>query len=217
MSTTVANKGVFNTDYPPITHLSQWIDSQQGENTIGTINWRDYPYQPSVKFKIGYSEKEIILKFYVDESVTKAEYSVDNSPVYEDSCVELFLSPGDDGSYYNFEFNAIGTSLLGFGKEREGRVLADKEIVSSIRRLPSIGKNPFKERICKSGWSLTVAIPFTALFMHKIEKIDGITTKANLYKCGDKLSMPHFLSWNRINSDNPDFHRPEFFGEIVFR
>jgi hypothetical protein len=27
---------------------------------------------------------------------------------------------------------------------------------------------------------------------------------------------PHYLSWNRIDIPQPDFHRPDFFGELKF-
>ena len=44
---------------------------------------------------------------------------------------------------------------------------------------------------------------------HKPEKLLG-----NFYKCGDATEMPHYLSWNPIQTERPDFHRPEFFGEL---
>jgi hypothetical protein len=40
--------------------------------------------------------------------------------------------------------------------------------------------------------------------------------RANFYKCGDKTKRAHFLSWNPIDIAKPDFHRPDFFGEITF-
>ena len=38
----------------------------------------------------------------------------------------------------------------------------------------------------------------------------------NFYKCGDKQVEPHYLSWNPVLTDNPDFHRPEYFGKVIF-
>ena len=37
-----------------------------------------------------------------------------------------------------------------------------------------------------------------------------------LYKCGDELPHPHFRSWKSIETEKPDFHRPEFFAEVAF-
>ena len=31
----------------------------------------------------------------------------------------------------------------------------------------------------------------------------------------DKTAHPHYLSWSPIGTEKPDFHRPEFFGELV--
>ena len=36
--------------------------------------------------------------------------------------------------------------------------------------------------------------------------------KGNVYKCGDMLPHPHFLSFFPIHLPKPDFHRPDFFG-----
>ena len=33
---------------------------------------------------------------------------------------------------------------------------------------------------------------------------------------GDNLSHPHFLSWRPIQTEKPDFHRPEFFEQVTF-
>ena len=39
--------------------------------------------------------------------------------------------------------------------------------------------------------------------------------RANFYKCGDKTAHPHYLSWSPIDTPKPDFHRPDFFGELL--
>jgi Carbohydrate-binding family 9 len=61
-----------------------------------------------------------------------------------------------------------------------------------------------------------VMIPLTVFFKHKFETMTGVATRANFQKCGDSLPSPHYLVWNYIESENPDFHRPEFFGEVEF-
>ncbi|WP_414481477.1 carbohydrate-binding family 9-like protein [Caldicoprobacter sp.] len=43
----------------------------------------------------------------------------------------------------------------------------------------------------------------------------GKRIKANFYKCGDKTKYPHWGCWNRIDTPHPDFHRPEFFGDLI--
>ena len=63
-------------------------------------------------------------------------------------------------------------------------------------------------------WELFLKIPFTLLgvdYKHLPEKL-----LANFYKCADATSMPHYVTWNPVLTDKPDFHRPEFFGELIF-
>ncbi len=45
-------------------------------------------------------------------------------------------------------------------------------------------------------------------------KLSGQTWRANLYKCGDKTSHPHWASWQPLTETN--FHLPECFGKITF-
>ena len=42
----------------------------------------------------------------------------------------------------------------------------------------------------------------------------GKLIRANFYKCGDDTAYPHYGMWRPFQSDKPDFHRPEEFGEI---
>jgi len=136
--------------------------------------------------------------------------------VCEDSCVEFFVSPESDGIYYNFEFNGIGTCLLGTGTGRENSKRTDPEIISKIRRQTSVGEKPVKERKGRFFWTITIAIPVEVFFRHKIKTLKGKTFKANFYKCGDKLSVPHYVTWNPVGTDKPDYHRPEYFGQLKF-
>ncbi len=43
----------------------------------------------------------------------------------------------------------------------------------------------------------------------------GLEGRANFYKCGDETEFPHYGAWS-LRDGGPDFHRPEFFGSIVF-
>ena len=48
------------------------------------------------------------------------------------------------------------------------------------------------------------------------EQLKGKTFRANFYKCGDMLSVPHYVTWNPVGTPKPDYHRPEYFGELKF-
>lgn len=202
-------------DFPELGKLSAMMD-EQIKHDINTLNWEEFRYKPNVQFSIAYGNKEIFLKFYVMEKYFKAEKTETNQNVFEDSCVEFFVSPVKDGSYYNLEFNGIGTCLLGFGTGRADSKRVDPKIVSGIRRLSSAGNVPISEKTGEFSWTLTIAIPFSVFFKHDVKDIKGKSFRANFYKCGDKLSVPHYVTWNPIGTKNPDYHRPEYFGQLNF-
>lgn len=215
MKVAEARKPELKDTVPSLEILSKLMDGEKRYD-IDTINWKDYEYRPGVKFAIAYSENEIFLKYWVKEDYFKAEWTESNQNVYEDSCVEFFVSPGNDGLYYNFEFNGIGTCLLGSGHGRADTKRADPAVISKIRRLSSAGTEPVKERKGEFTWTLTVAIPFEVFFHHRVGSLTGKSLRSNFYKCGDMLSVPHYVTWNPVGTENPDYHRPEFFGEVKF-
>ncbi len=183
---------------------------------IDVINWDKFNYKPEVSFRVIYSDYGIYIKYDVFEQSVLATKKNTNDPVYKDSCVEFFVSPGD-GLYYNFEFNCIGTKYAGFGESRDTGGTMDNHKVDKIRTYSTLGDKTFNEIKGDKAWSLIVEIPFEIFTDKSIEEIKSSSMKANFYKCGDDLSVPHFVSWNNIDTDNPDFHRPEYFGLINFK
>ena len=205
-----------NSDFPALADVSAMLDNLNVRNSISEVNWNTFPYKPSVEFSIGYTEKELLIKYYVREEYFKAEKTLTNENVFEDSCVELFIAPSDDGIYYNIEFNGIGTCLAGVGSSRHDRIRLDAALIDTIRRESSAGKDPVAEIRQLYTWTLVAALPWSMFYLHKITSLQGKLLRANFYKCGDKLSVPHYLTWNPVTSGKPDFHRPECFGGLKF-
>ncbi|MBA4321478.1 MAG: hypothetical protein C0408_01540 [Odoribacter sp.] len=216
MKTIEVKKEIFKEPCPDIADISARLDRIGPGESIDILNWESYKYKPEARFIIACSDREIFLKYYITEEFVKAEKTESNQMVCEDSCVEFFVSPADDGIYYNFEFNAIGVCLLGAGTGRTDRYQAPVSLIERIRRMGSFGIYPFKERQGDCSWTITLAIPWEVFFLHKAEDLKGKIFRANFYKCGDKLTRPHYLTWNRVETDKPDYHRPEFFGVLKF-
>ena len=184
-------------------------------NAVDTLNWSEYDYRPQVQFRMLYGDTAFLLQYKVEEQSVRAVATADNGEVWKDSCVEFFMSPDNDGNYYNFEFNCAGTCLLFYGA-RGAREAVPPAVISQIRRQPSLGRHPFGERKGQVEWDLSLVIPYTCLIKHPEFSAVGKIVRANFYKCGDDLTVPHFLSWNPIKTEKPDFHRPEFFGTVKF-
>ena len=184
-------------------------------NRVENINWpKEFPYCPKMQFGIAHTGEEFLIHYCVEEQSVRAVAQKDNDNVWEDSCAEFFISPAADGLYYNIECNCAGTLLLGVGEGRNNRQLATPEITRQIDRWASLGRTPFDTRDQPTRWELALRIPYTVFFRHNITSLDGLTLKGNFYKCGDKLPVPHFISWNPIGTPTPDFHCPQFFGKL---
>ncbi len=184
-------------------------------NTVENVNWpAEYPYRPTMEFAIAHTSDAFLVHYRVEEQSIRAVAKKDNDSVWEDSCAEFFISPADDGLYYNIECNCAGTLLLGVGEGRNNRQLAEPEITGLIDRWASLGRTPFDTVQQPTRWELALRIPYSAFFRHHITTLDGCKVRCNIYKCGDKLPVPHFISWSPISTPTPDFHCPRFFGEM---
>ena len=98
---------------------------------IDQYSWQKLDYTPTTDFRLLYDTTNLYLLFKCVEKYIKATHVGDQTEVWLDNCVELFTSPSPDLSepYFNFEFNCLGSILLGVGRERIGRLpVSVKEI-----------------------------------------------------------------------------------------
>ena len=184
---------------------------------IGCNNWIElFPCSPEVHVSLWHNGSSLFISYNVKEDFVRALAEKDNDKVCEDSCVEFFIS-FDDKGYYNLEANCVGKLLL---SHRRGRKIdveyAPEDILSGIKRVSSLGLDKINERKQDEPWNLTLSIPVSTFFKHSFPSFDGIEAKCNIYKCGDRLPAPHYLSLHPISTSTPDFHRPEFFQSISF-
>lgn len=205
-------------DSPDIAEVKSLLESNSVEfHRIDEVNWDSYPYKPEVKFRIAYSDSDIFLQYVVREDAVKAVYGEDEGSLpYKDSCVEFFIMAENDSVYYNLEMNCIGYGTLGKGAGRGTRTNIGSEDMATIRRESSLGNIPFGTIEEKTEWTLTIAIPLKLFGIEDVSMIKGGKMRANFYKCGDLMPIPHYISWNPIGNPKPNFHLPEYFGIIRF-
>lgn len=184
-------------------------------NKLTEAPWPAFSYRPNVHFKLAYTEDCLVLNFQVQEKHVKAVYLNTNDPVYNDSCVEFFLS-FDGHLYYNLEFNCAGIGLIGYGdSNKEKRRRLQKDLIEKVRTTPRIHAK--EDGKGDSSWELLLTIPFAVFDAHNLTSFAGRRCTGNFYKCGDELPIPHYLSWNPISHPTPNFHLPQFFGELNFQ
>lgn len=182
------------------------------------VNWeKAYSYHPFVSVGLAHCGDALLVHYRVQESCIRALAETDGGPVWEDSCCELFVAPEGEGSYYNIECNCAGTLLLCYGPDRHSREPAPAEVLRGIDRWASLGRQPRPmAHLANPDWELALRIPVSSLFHSQLSTFASGHLRFNVYKCGDKLECPHFVSLFPIDTPNPDFHRPEFFGEANF-
>ena len=172
--------------------------------SIDKVNWKEFGSIPKTTAKLLYNDYAIYVRLETDEEPLLARYRKQNDSVSCDSCMEFFFRPNEnDPRYFNFEFNPFGTMYLGLRTSRYDSVHPDKD------------KEYFnvKSYVDDKKWVLQFCVPF-----EYIDEIFGRHTKTmygNLYKCGDETQNPHYATYYPITTEEPDYHRPEFFGEFV--
>ena len=69
----------------------------------------------------------------------------------------------------------------------------------------------------EDGWEAYYTFPmsFVHLFFPGCQFYPGKKLRANLYKCGDFTVQEHYIAWNPMDPNRPDYHLPEYFGEMT--
>ena len=197
---------------------------------ISCVNWPEaYPYAPRVEVALAHTGSQLLVHYRVEEICVRAIAEKDGGRVWEDSCCELFLQPSasykEATPYYNIECNCAGTLLIAVGKDRHARQPASENVMKGVLRWSSLavgvqalsnGRRIIPRQEGDFDWHMALVIPATTFFANNVIDLSGLVMRGNLYKCGDQLAVPHFLSYFPIDTPQPDFHRPEFFGEVVF-
>ncbi|MGL4854648.1 MAG: carbohydrate-binding family 9-like protein [Lentisphaeria bacterium] len=174
---------------------------------------------PKVHFRIGYNSHSLMIIFRVKDRNVIARAKQWHDKVWEDSCVEFFFSPFGEKGYFNVETNCCGTMLLRYQQEPNKNIeFLDMESCSMISVTSSLN-NLLEEELQEDlEWFLEYKLPFKALkaLCNFKTPSSGDVWKGNFYKCADSCSTPHWLTWSKVNGEEPNFHVPEAFGSIIF-
>ncbi len=186
------------------------------EADVACANWGDaFPSETLTKVNMAHNGRTLWLHFKVEQSRCLRAVNTENqSPVSQDSCVEFFVQPRKGGEYWNFEFNCIGAVNASHRLVRPQPVRLSADELDAIYRCASLGSRPFGEREGSFSWDLLIGIPLALIGLNGVE--EGTAVRGNFYSCASAIKEPYYLSWAPIETGKPDYHRPEFFGELIF-
>ncbi len=172
---------------------------------IDKVNWPElFPSAITTTAKIIHNDKGIYVKFVSDEHPVHVNFKYHNGEVYQDSTVEFFIAPDKNSrDYFNFEINAEGYALVGYGPGRQRQRFSDIDF-SQFNITSDINEN---------GFELLLFVPYS--FMKEYAKEITKELKGNLQKCCEVDGATHYLSAYPIKTAKPEFHVPQFFSDFI--
>ena len=191
--------------------LFEALCNETEKHPVACVNWNEYPYCPQVEFHVAYSDTSLAILYRVKEDHVLGTVLEENGPVWEDSCVETFIGNPNGEGYYNVEITCIGTKLAARRQSRTEFQHFCHEKMEKIRCFGSLPHEAINSETEGQEWWIVEVIPFELFGLEKAPE----SLRMNFYKCGDNCRNVHFLSWSEIGHPTPNFHCPEYFGEVI--
>jgi hypothetical protein len=180
-------------------------------------------HRPRTRARLLHGDAGLFGIFHVADRHIRCVHRTFQDPVYEDSCVEVFLQPKPDRGYVNLEMSCGGAILMshvtderrtrdGFAAYRKLREDEGRQVLTRGTTAPIV--EPEIEG--PLDWEMAFFVPTAVLegCVGPIGPLAGQEWRANLYKCGDKTSHPHWAAWSPVDALN--FHLPRCFGVLRF-
>ncbi len=178
-------------------------------------------HRPQVQVRLAYDDEAVHGIFRVADRYVRAVARQYQDSVCCDSCVEFFFTPGPacGHDYFNLEMNCGGTKLFRWnpaGADFVPVAADDGEQVEVVSTLPRRVDPEIREPVT---WTLAFRLPLAVVRRYAATAAPpapGVTWRANVYKCGDETSHPHWLTWAKVEYPEPKFHLPAYFGTLTF-
>ena len=182
------------------------------EFEVSNVQWNS-TRSPRTTGRMGYiADEGIVVRMRCEETNPLTTKTKNMEMVCFDSAMEAFFAFTDDGSvptmeslYFNFEINSNGALYAKTGYGRAGRA----ELLPAEMTLV----DP-KAWLEDDAWYMEITVPNQLLqrFLGKTLSA-GDTFYCNFYKVGQTPEIEHYMSYNYIESDKPNFHMPPYFAK----
>jgi len=192
-------------------------------DAIDALEINDYPWyktgrKQNTQVKLSANSETLFMQIIAQDHYSFAKQTeLNHMLICEDSCVEFFFSPSGvlGSSYVNLEVNCCGTLHLAYGVGRENRQYISLAAANLIQCKSSISSPAKIESEDDKTWCIEIALPFKVIEQLTGKSVNKDKWFANFYRCGGRTE-PQYAVWNHIEVSEPDYHRPEYFGELVF-
>jgi hypothetical protein len=211
------------THVPELPDFDSRVWSQAEAAPVDCARPESSDHHPATEARLLYDRTAIYGRFTVQDRYVRCVHTEYQAMVCEDSCVEFFVKPRDNAGYINLEINCGGTMHMSciVDHHRVPGGFADyspvpEHIGSAVQVAHSLPAVVDPERTEPTPWRVAFSLPLSVLeeFVGPLGDPAGRQWRGNFYKCGDRTSHPHWLSWSPVSELN--FHLPECFGTLYF-
>jgi len=178
--------------------------------------------KPNVRteFRACWDKMNLYLAFTCFDPDIVATMTERDSPLYDEDCVEAFLSTGGDITrYYEFEFSPRNVAMdASVFPDQSG---TDKVVdygwnCPGLRTAARISGRASGRGGKGQRWTIEIAIPFSRVGRRGRAPAAGEVWRANLYRIQYGGKQPEFICWSPTLVSPPSFHVPARFGRLVF-
>lgn len=185
------------------------------EFEVGNVQWNS-KYSPRTTGRMGYiADEGIVVKMRCEEHNPLTTKTKNMEMVCLDSAMEAFFSFTEEGAkptmeslYFNFEINANGAlyAKSGYGRSNRAELLLEEMTLVAPKAWTT-----------EDAWYMEITVPNQLLqrFLGKrVLSVDDIFY-CNFYKVGQTSEIEHYMSYNYIEIDKPNFHMPPYFAKAT--
>lgn len=215
---------MFSVRIPQVSALKAFDQVEQfAVCPIDQYPWPENDFRPESEARLAYAPGQALYVQLASKEgayqALRADCQSHNGAVHLDSCLEFFgdFAPEQEEGYLNFEFNPDGFLHLKLGQGRADRRAIDPMLFSKFSIAVDQDIDPTGQYDL-GWWRVRFAIPegfLTDLYGKDASLVEGHSFRGNFYKCGDATEFIHYAMWSPGATENPDFHRPEYFGRLI--
>jgi len=151
------------------------------------------------------------VRMYCKEDNPLAVNTNFNDPIYEDSCLEFFVSympEISNQSFINTEMNANGAFLCYYVTKPGDYTSITNKI--KAENIPIVV--PLDTVV--GWWGVELYVKLEVIEDVYGTPFAGDYIRCNFYKCGDRTAVLHYGAWSEVKNATPNFHMPDYFADV---
>lgn len=180
-----------------------------------TFPWYTEGAKDRTEARLLWDDDNLYVSFVAHDPHISATLTGRDSPVSRDDCVEVFVAPDTSAvlTYFNFEFNALGTILDRSPRDSRTSAWNAEGVQIALTIDGTLNDESDEDR----QWIAEIVIPFSSFdpFAPRLPPVDGDVWRLNLYRTGGKVNL-QYMTWSNTLTSKPSFHVPERFGVVRF-